>query len=313
MIRKEIFFLLFISVFIKAQDTHYSQFNKTKLLINPSLIAYQDDDFEVQLQRRSQWGSVTTPFNTFSLSFNAKDFYKEFSAGTTILNDIAGDSRFSTRGFLCALVKSFQKEDNFLSIGLQAGIYQRSVSYEKLVFLENEDLQDIAFSFFDIGFGVSNYKKINDNSSILLSVSSYHLNEPKQSLNSDENVVLTPKHLVYFHYYNRLGNTINISPSFYASNQKKEREFVLGSGINYKINNDFEFISGIYRRIQDAFFVTLGMKKENLEVIFSYDINTSTLAAASNNMGGVEFSIKYGWSVIKKKEEFKQKICPKYL
>lgn len=313
MIRKEIFFLLFISVLVKAQDTHYSQFNKTKSLINPSLIAYQNDDFEIQLQRRSQWSSVTTPFNTFSLSFNAKDLYKDFSAGATILNDVAGDSRFATRGFLCSLIKSFKKEDNFLSIGLQAGVYQRSVSYEKLVFLENEDLKDIAFSFFDVGLGVSNYKKINDNSSILLSASSYHLNEPNQSLNSDENVVLVPKHLVYFHYYNRLSRTINISPSFYASNQNKQREFVLGSGINYKINNDFEFISGIYRRIQDAFFVTLGMKKENLEVIFSYDINTSTLATASNNMGGVEFSIRYGWSVIKKKEELRQKICPKYL
>ena len=37
------------------------------------------------------------------------------------------------------------------------------LSEVELVFLENEDLQDLAFSFFDIGVGVSNYRKINDN------------------------------------------------------------------------------------------------------------------------------------------------------
>ena len=53
--------------------------------------------------------------------------------------------------------------------------------------------------------------------------------------------------------------------------------------------------------------------KANLEIIASYDINTSSLVAASNFMGAFEFSIKYGWSVFKETKEIKQKICPKYL
>ena len=85
-IRAQIFLLLLFSVFSKAQDTHYSQFDKTKALINPSLISYQLDDYEAQLQRRTQWSSVTTPFNTFSLSFNVKQLYKEYSAGVMFLN-----------------------------------------------------------------------------------------------------------------------------------------------------------------------------------------------------------------------------------
>ena len=63
-----ILFFLF-SQFIEAQDVHYSQFEKTKSLINPSLISSQEEDYEIQLQRRSQWSSITIPFNTFSLSF----------------------------------------------------------------------------------------------------------------------------------------------------------------------------------------------------------------------------------------------------
>ena len=87
----------------------------------------------------------------------------------------------------------------------------------------------------------------------------------------------------------------------------------MGSGITYKLNNEVNLKSGIYSRIKDAFFVTLGMQKENLEAIVSYDINTSSLTNASNSIGGVEFSISYGWSIIKKTKKSKQKICPKYL
>ena len=94
MIRICIIAIFLFSEFIQAQDVHYSQFDKTKSLINPSLIANQNEDYELQVQRRSQWASVTVPFNTFSFAFNAKEVYKTFSVGATILNDVAGDSHF---------------------------------------------------------------------------------------------------------------------------------------------------------------------------------------------------------------------------
>jgi hypothetical protein len=110
-----------------------------------------------------------------------------------------------------------------------------------------------------------------------------------------------------------LHSKIDISPTFYVSSKNKDKEFIIGSGLKYKLNDKFDLKSGIYSRIQDAFFITLGMQKENLEAIISYDINTSTLANASNSMGGVEFSISYGWSIVKETKEVKEKICPKYL
>ena len=70
---------------------------------------------------------------------------------------------------------------------------------------------------------------------------------------------------------------------------------------------------GSYSRLHDALIVSFGLQKENLEVNISYDINTSTLANASNNIGGFEFSVSYGWSIIKEKKELEQKFCPKYL
>jgi len=305
--------LYLFSEFTQAQDVHYSQFDKTKSLLNPSLIANQNEDYEIQLQRRSQWSSITVPFNTFSLSFNAKQVYKTFSVGATILNDVAGDSHFSTDGLALSLVNSFNTKDNSLAVALQTSLYQRSVNYDNLIFLENENLQNTKFSFFDIGLGISNYKILTRNSALLIGISSYHLNKPKQSLTSNNQVFLSPKYIFHSTYYTSVSSKIGISPIVYVSSQNQDKEFIMGSGIIYKLNNEVNLKSGIYSRIKDAFFVTLGMQKANLEAIISYDINTSTLTNASNSMGGFEFSISYGWSIVKETKEAKQKICPKYL
>ena len=124
--------LLFISSLIKAQDVHFSQFDKTKSLFNPAIIAHQSDDYQLQLQRRSQWSSVTVPFNTFALSLVAKDLYKDLSAAVTLLNDVAGDSYFSTDGLNFSLSKTFYKKDNFISIGLISFVVITSPNSEKL-------------------------------------------------------------------------------------------------------------------------------------------------------------------------------------
>ena len=313
MIRICVIALFLGSKFIYAQDVHYSQFDKTKSLANPSLIANQNMDYEIQLQRRSQWSSITTPFNTFSLSFNAKEIYRNLSVGATILNDVAGDSHFSTDGLALSLVNSVNTKEGSLAISLQTALYQRSVNYDNLIFLENEELQNTKFSFFDIGLGASHYKRLENNSALLVGISSYHLNKPKQSLVSNDQVVLSPKYILHSAYYTSVGPKIEISPTFYASSQSQDKEFIIGSGLTYILNEEVNLKSGIYSRIKDAFFVTLGMQKANLEAIISYDINVSTLANASNSMGGFEFSISYGWNIIKEKKEVKQKICPKYL
>ncbi len=308
-----IILLFFFSEFIYAQDIHYSQFDKTKSLLNPSMIASQNNDYEILLQRRSQWSSLTIPFNTFSLSFNAKDFYKSFSLGATVLNDVAGDSYFSTDGLGFTIANSIVRKDNSLAIGMQFALYQRSVNYENLVFLENEELKKTKFNFFDIGLGISNRKIIDSHSAFLVGVSAYHINKPKQSLSSNDNVILHIKYVFHSTYHTRFQSKFYISPTFYSSSQNQDKEFIIGSGLTYKLTDEVNLKSGIYSRIKDAVFLTLGIQKENIEAIISYDITLSSLANASSYMGGLEFSISYGWSILNEGHELNQKICPKYL
>ena len=71
---KEKLFIIFSLAFITltAQDIHFSQFSAIKASLNPALIGYQQQDYQIQLQRRSQWESVTKPFTTFSVAINRK-------------------------------------------------------------------------------------------------------------------------------------------------------------------------------------------------------------------------------------------------
>ena len=307
-----ILLLIFINQ-IQAQDVHFSQFSKTKSLLNPSLISNQNNDYHVHLQRRSQWSSVTVPFNTLSLSVIAKKLYKDISLGATFLNDIAGDSHFSTNGLNLSVANSFNSKDNSFSAAFFSGMYQRSIDFGGLIFLEEEEISNTNFTFFDIGVGVSNDRKIDRNSSLLVGISAYHLNTPNQSFSTSDKVSLQPKHILHSTYSKIITPKIKIAPTFYLSSQKQDRELIIGSGVSYKVTNFIDLKSGLYVRMNDAIFVLFGLQKENLEVLVSYDINTSSLSNASNNMGGFEFSVNYGWSIVKEQEEIEQKICPKYL
>jgi len=305
--------LIFFPFFSLAQDVHYSQFDKTKSLLNPSLISHQVEDYEIQAQRRSQWSSISVPFNTFSISFNTKKIYKDFSLGLTVLNDLAGDSYFSTDGLAFSIAKHAATKENIFAIGLQAALYQRSVNYDNLIFIESEEWQNTKFSFFDFSLGISYHKILNPNSSLLMGASSYHLNNPRQSLISNPNVVLNSKYIVHTKYYTRVSSKFEISPTLYFSSQLQDRELIIGNGLEYGVNAKVKLKSGIYSRVKDSFFVTFGIKKGNLDAMISYDINTSSLSNASNYMGSFEFSISYAWSTIKEKKVEQHKICPKYL
>ena len=313
MIRLYIAILVLISKLSLAQDVHFSQFKKTKSLINPSLIVAQNHDVQMLLQRRSQWSNVSIPFNTFAASINVKEVWKELSLGATIINDLAGDSRFTTKGISFSLAKSVNYNRNTLSLGVQAAYYHRSINYDALFFLETESFQSTKISFFDCGLGISNFVKLTKNSDLSIGFSLYHLNTPKQSLTSNSEVLLMPKYIFHSTYHTEIGTRIGLFPTFYMSSQNQDKEFIAGSSLQYELSNATILKSGIYRRIKDAFFITLGVQKSDFELMISHDINTSSLSRASKYVGGVEFSLTYGWNFSNEKKQLPERICPKYL
>src|SRR5436305_8270435 len=92
------FFYIFISLTISysgfSQDIHFSQFFETPLLRNPALAGIFSGDLRIQGVYRTQWNSVTVPYQTGS--FNGE--YKQpigksddfITLGGEILYDKAG-------------------------------------------------------------------------------------------------------------------------------------------------------------------------------------------------------------------------------
>ena len=290
-----------------AQDFNYSQLSKSQALINPALINRNVNDYEIQIHRRSQWYTVTRPFNTIVFSYTQKQALKNTSFGLNIINDIAGDSRFSTDGVYLALANNIKINEDNLSLGIQGSMFQKSLKYDELFFLEEESFYNNTISFFDMNIGAAFMT-----SNFIASASIYHLNKPNQTFSSTNQEKLEHKHVIYFSYIEPCNSKLILFPELYYFQQQENHSFVLGTNISYKINNT-DLKLGIYNRYGDAFFVNLGIIKDNLELLLSYDVNTSSLNAASNRVGAFEFSITYGWNKKKLLEPKKNVVCPKYI
>ena len=273
-----------------AQDFNYSQLSKSQALINPALINRNVNDYEIQIHRRSQWYTVTRPFNTIVFSYTQKQALKNTSFGLNIINDIAGDSRFSTDGVYLALANNIKINEDNLSLGIQGSMFQKSLKYDELFFLEEESFYNNTISFFDMNIGAAFMT-----SNFIASASIYHLNKPNQTFSSTNQEKLEHKHVIYFSYIEPYNSKLILFPELYYFQQQENHSFVLGTNISYKINNT-DLKLGVYNRYGDAFFVNLGIIKDNLELLLSYDVNTSSLYAASNRVGAFEFSITYGWN-----------------
>ena len=311
-----ILFLVSIAINCVAQDVHFSQFKISSFLLNPALVGSQNSDYKATLQRKSQWESVSVPFNTFSLSLEGKEMLPSHSAGIQFLHDIAGDSRFQTTGINLAYAKRVvATTNNIFSIGAELGVFQRSVMFDDLVFNDPENVSNINFFFSDIAVGIANLHEINKKMAFESGIAFYHINKPRQSLIVNDAITLNQKMNLHTAVNYAYTDNLSVQPKLLFSNQDTDKEFLLGCDVNYLLEGEQDILlkSGLAERFSDAVILYFGAEIEGLSCIVSYDINTSSLTNASNSKGGFEFSVVYQWKVLKKEKSIKQEQCPKYL
>ncbi len=312
--RRAFVFLFSLSIISSfSQDTHYSQFYNSLQFVNPTLFSIQKTDYSLQIHRRSQWYTVTKPFNTTSFTFGGKNIYKGFSLGLTTLNDIAGDSRFSTNAALISISNKVLINEGIILYAIQPSFYQQSIDYNDLIFIENEPINMRSLSFIDLSFALSYYKPVDKENSFILGVSLFHVNEPRQSFSQTNTVSLPLKTVCYSTFSKKTNLQNTLSPIVFFSIQNKTRELVAGCSFNSIINGEIEITSSILNRYRDAIILAIGLKNKNIKLEASYDINTSTLKNASSTIGALEFSFIYEWNKKIKNNNDKEIICPKYL
>jgi type IX secretion system PorP/SprF family membrane protein len=312
-----LFALLFFPYNTNAQtDIHFSQFYETALLRNPALTGVFDNNYKVGAFYRSQWESVTYPYETMqingeyrlSLGRNANDF---ISIGALGYMDKAGDLNTKiTAGYLALNYnKSINTNNNsYLSVGFVGGHVQYSFDPSKATYNNqfvggvfdpvapsNDNLPFAKMSMTDAGAGVNyNFSSgPSQESTYIIGISCYHFTQPLFSYYRTYNFKQNIR-------WNLNGAAIrevneNVVVQLHANfAQQGSYSEIIGGGLvgwrQFKAFDDpeYEIYAGLLYRYNDAFIPIVKLRYRHAAFGISYDVNTSTLKQGSNMRGGLE-------------------------
>lgn len=305
---------------VKAQDIHFSQFYENAILRNPALTGIFSGDYKAGVNYRTQWGSISTPYQTIMGSVESRiaineDVADYLSFGLTTTYDRAGSISFNSLQIMPAINynKSIEdKHQSYLSLGFAAAYIQRSVDPSKMTFDNqyvgggysptNASGESMTFSnvqHFDVSAGVSLNSSLGEYNQVnyYLGAAAYHLTKPKQSFANESFIRLNTK------WTGQLGVRWNIDNQFGATihanylNQAPYQETIAGGLVswrNVKTSTEqaaFTLYAGCFYRFKDALIPTLKLDYQQYSITMSYDMNTSSLKAATNGVGGFEISL----------------------
>lgn len=326
--------MLSLPLINQGQDIHFSQFNNSPLNLNPAQTGFFRGSHRFILNHRNQWASVTTPYKTFSGSFDMQLLKRKFKQdiigiGVVFNNDIAGDADMGTLAGNLSLsyTKALNKRNShFISIGLQSGGAQHKIDFTKLYFdnqydgdqfnstlVNGENFNRSSYSYLDVSAGIHWFLQKEDQLIFNGGISAFHLNQPKLSFFDNQDVYMHSRFVVYGNVSIGLSKSADMIPSLLFMQQGVYNEIVIGSDFKFTLNNSPYFYStfsiGAYLRNKDALILKLGLDQRRWNFGLSYDFNYSDLHQASKYMGGYEVSITYILNQIHQKK-IKEVPCP---
>lgn len=327
-------FLLLIALFflgggrtLLAQDFHLSMYDAGPLFLNPALTGVVDAQWRVHGQYRNQWRSVAfKPFQTALISFDAP--VKKWGFGGQVINMRAGIGNYNVfqAMFSAAYLVSFDKNKyHNLSLGVQGGATQKSVEYKIFTFNDqyttangggfdqslphNENFQRQSQMLPQVNAGAMYYySRMQSRLNPFVGFSAFNITQPKETFFDMNNKL--PMRL-----YVHAGLRINITEQFYllpkllVMQQKnaQEQTYALDGGY-FLGHSELWLLGGFVYRSKDAAVISAGARKDNYIAKLSYDVNISSLTAASGGRGGFELSFTY-MGLKKKAKEVKN--CPR--
>ena len=314
------FILLLLSVPVRSQDIHFSQFFETPLLRNPSLAGIFSGDIRIQSVYRSQWNNVTDAYRTASLNIEYKkpigkadDF---LTIGGQILYDKAGTIALTSIHLLPVLNyhKSLSTDRNmYLSLGFMGGLIQRRIDQSKITtnsqfngsdydpsLGNGENFNKTSYSYLDASVGMSFNTQLgqNVNNNVYVGLAYQHLNKAhKVSFYGNPDIEMIPK------WVGSLGVKLHVGEESYCtmygdySKQGTYQETVVGMLYSYKLGDveDPKYVlhAGAFVRLKDALIPVVKLDFNHMAVSVSYDANISLLRSASFGHGGFEFALSY--------------------
>lgn len=318
-----------------AQDAHFSQFFASPLILNPALAGTAGSAYRLNLNYRDQWRSaLDNPLRTFNLAGDIryevgqqKTYSDMVGAGFMFYSDQVGDFDLNTNQI--ALVGAYHKSlskhyPQYLGIGLQFGLYQKSINYEDLTFADQfnaidgytnatgELLPANNFAVVDFATGLSYMVEPTKDLSYSLGISYAHFTSPNVSFyKSDQtpNPTLVRKNALnakltgFAALSFRTAETLEIQPRVLYLKQGNHSEANIGTNFRYKFieQQGRYFHIGPWLRMvnnEDGFGVesiilAVGVEFGSFTLGLSYDHNISDLITDRSGLNAFEISFAY--------------------
>jgi type IX secretion system PorP/SprF family membrane protein len=317
---------------IQAQDPHFSQFFASPLTLNPAFTGKFDGTWRLAANHRDQWPSIPKAYVTTSASFDfpiLKNKIPEgdvFGIGLSGVSDASANSQLKLNyGSVSLSYHKALDEDgyNTKGAGFQGTYSSMMLDVSKLNFedmltqngftgttsdvLTNGNNQ----SYFDVNAGLLFSGSTNGENNYYVGASMYHINRPKVSF-KDKNWFMSGRVTVHAGGTFFLSDVVSLSTSVIHQMQNKASETTLGGAFGLNANSDNANPTNVYlgswMRINDAIIPYIGLEFGGLRIGATYDVNISSLKAATGNRGGSEISIIY----IRRPVETKGIPCPRF-
>jgi type IX secretion system PorP/SprF family membrane protein len=318
-----------MSTFVRAQDTHFSQFWMAPLQQNPALagINYMS---EGNLIYKNQWSSISSPYKTFYGSGDIRIDHKTkhngfWGVGADILSDKAGDGQMGTFQANLSLAYHIELNDRqTIGAGLSGGYAQHSINYSNLQWASQYDgtggyassLPAGAtsainnYSYLETGAGItwsyhqgSHYLVSYDKRDAEAGIAVFRPYQPEYSFFQDTKARLDPKFVAHCSARIDLpGGNYSLIPGLLYYRQGPLQELMLGTLVRYSIRKESRITGyvkgsaialGLYYRVQDACVVSMLYEMGLFALGCSYDVNVSELRTASSTRGGMEITLRF--------------------
>jgi type IX secretion system PorP/SprF family membrane protein len=332
---KVLLILFFVSVIVKlqAQDPHFSQFFASPLTLNPAFTGKFDGDLRIAGNYRNQWPTINRAYNTKTLSVDMPIMRNKIAFNDTWGVGVMGYSDQSANSALklnyLTVSSAFHKgldEDGYqqLGAGFQATYTNMILDVTNLKFedmltplgftaatTENFSGSTLKSSYLDLNAGVLYTGSTNEKNNYYAGVSMYHLTRPKQTF-TGAYFILNPRVTFHAGGYFPVGynNTLHLSAQF--SSQAQAYEAVLGGALQLPIGENTDKQNSVYFgswiRLNDAVIPYIGLEFSDFRMGLTYDVNISSLKAASQTRGGLEISLIY----VRRPGESRGVPCPKF-
>ncbi len=338
--------LIVLSQQVQAQDSHFSQFYASPLQLNPAMTGVFEGSFRVAVNYREQYTSILSnhPFRTIGASFDmrkrvVKNDYLSF--GVALLSDQAGASLFNQyRGNLSVSFmkqlggSKYSSESQYLVAGAQVGAGQNRIDPGKLWFSAQYDPTNVNINqaadnmegnltnssniFLDFNAGLMWYARLSDSKSIYFGGALNHLSPVDIALYDNDKENLHMRWVIHGGAELPLSRELSILPAVFVTSQGPSFQTNAGANFRYS-NHDWREVAiraGFWTRVSkkvdgshvDALIFSTILEMERWNLGLSYDVNSSSLRAASQSRGAIEVSLIY---IHPTKERFKVN-CPKF-